>query len=138
VRIFLDANILFSAAKSAGAVRLFLSELTARSHQLVADGYVIGEARRNIEAKFPSALADLDQLLAGIETSEKVSGPLAPQFLPDLVEKDRPVVSAALQHHCDILLTGDKTHFGAFYKKTVGRLQIHSSASLAQLIDNRA
>lgn len=28
-------------------------ELASGGHKLVADGYVIGEARRNIEAKFP-------------------------------------------------------------------------------------
>ena len=72
--IFLDAKILFSAAKSAGAVRLFLAELTTGGHELVTDGYVIGEARRNIEAKFPTALADLEELLEEIETSAKVLG----------------------------------------------------------------
>ena len=59
------------------------------------------------------ALAVLDQLLEKIETNVKASSSLSPELLSDLVEKDRPIVTAALQHRCDILLTGDKTRFGA-------------------------
>ena len=50
MRIFLDANVLFSAAKSAGAIRLLLHALHAAGHRLVADEYVATEARRNARA----------------------------------------------------------------------------------------
>lgn len=133
MRIFLDANILFSAAKSSGAISAFLAGLKDAGHTLVADGYVIAEASRNIEAKFPTALPFLKTFLKSIETSTTTSGSLAPEILPDLSEKDRPVVAAALRYRCEILLTGDKTHFGMFYEKTIDGLQIHSPASLAKL-----
>ena len=61
MRIFLDANILFSAAKSAGAVRGFLADLRTSGHMLVADAYVVGEARRNSEGVMihsPASLAE--------------------------------------------------------------------------------
>jgi hypothetical protein len=45
MRIFFDANILFSAAKSEGAVRAFLSQLRTDGHTLVVDAYVVGEAK---------------------------------------------------------------------------------------------
>lgn len=51
LRIFLDANILFSAAKSNGAVRQLLHDLHADGHVLVADRYVVTEAQRNIATK---------------------------------------------------------------------------------------
>ncbi len=38
-----DANILFSAAKSDGAIRRLLKELRGAGHPCVADSYVIGE-----------------------------------------------------------------------------------------------
>ena len=44
MRLFLDANILFSAAKSDGAVRRLLELLLARGHACWVDGYVVEEA----------------------------------------------------------------------------------------------
>ena len=51
MRIFLDANVLFSAARSAGAIRQLIRALQADGHALVADEYVATEARRNIAGK---------------------------------------------------------------------------------------
>lgn len=48
MRIFLDANILFSAAKTDRAVRHLLDLLHADGHEILADGYVLEEARRNL------------------------------------------------------------------------------------------
>ena len=70
MRIFLDANILFSAAKSAGAVRQLLEMLISQKHVLSADAYVVTEARRNLSAKAPKeSLRVLDELLEKIEVS---------------------------------------------------------------------
>ncbi len=135
MRLFLDANILFSAAKSQGAVRRFLATLRAQGHSLVADGYVIGEAQRNLEAKFPPSVRELESLLLGVEVAVKVAAPLAPELCPELPQKDRPVLAAAILNGCDGLLTGDKTHFASLYGKTVTGVTgvtIQSPASLAQ------
>ena len=131
MRVFLDANVIFSAAKSSGAVRQFLGELKSRGYTLVADGYVVGEAKRNLEAKFPVAMAVFEQVLDGVQVSAKACAPLKPQIAPTLVDKDRPVLAAAIHHHCDILLTGDKTHFGPLYGQTIGGVEILPPASLA-------
>lgn len=135
MRIFLDANILFSAAKSAGAVRRFLIQLKTSGHTLVADGYVAGEARRNIETKFPKAVGDLEDLLAGWEIYSETCVPLAEEILTDLPEKNRPVLAAAIQHRCDVLLTGDKTHFGSLYGRCIKGVTVHSPAILAKTIE---
>jgi len=138
MRIFLDANILFSAAKSAGAVRGFLVRLRTSGHTLVADGYVVGEARRNIETKFPEAVGDFESLLAGWEIFTEVCAPLVGEIVPDLTEKDRPVLAAAIQNRCDVLVTGDKTHFGPLYGQRIEGVMIHSPASLARQLDVKA
>ena len=44
MRVFLDANILFSAAKSVGAVRELLVRARAAGMEQCADAYVIEEA----------------------------------------------------------------------------------------------
>jgi len=135
MRIFLDANILFSAAKSAGAVRGFLVQLRTLRHTLVVDSYVVGEAQRNIEAKFPKAVMDLEGLLAGCEIFTEVCVPLVDEIAPDLTEKDRPVLAAAIQHRCDVLVTGDKTHFGSLYGQHIEGVIIHSPAGLARHLE---
>ena len=71
MRVFLDANILFSAAKTAGAVRELLSRLEAHGHVLCADAYVVEEARRNLLAKGPEALASLEALLGSPHSSTR-------------------------------------------------------------------
>lgn len=136
MRIFLDANILFSAAKSDGAIRRLLNELKRAGHHCVADSYVIGEARKNLEAKYPSATGNLEEVLAGVDCSTKVSGPVFSEHrLPD---KDRPVMAAAVHHHCQALLTGDRMHFGALYGQTIGGVTIHSPQTLAVALLGKA
>ena len=49
-----------------------------------------------------------------------------------LPEKDRPVLAAAMRPRCDVLVTGDRLHFGAAYGKTFGGVTIHSPRSLAE------
>ena len=131
MRIFLDANVLFSAGKSSGAVRTFLLQLKSSGHTLVADGFVVGEARRNLEAKFPTAMKDFEALMKDMEASAKVCGPLRTETAPELPEKDRPVLAASIYHRCQVLLTGDKMHFGPLYGQTIEGVEIHSPASFA-------
>jgi hypothetical protein len=131
---FLDANILFSAAKSAGAIRRLVEEIQIRSHGCLADEYVIAEARRNLEQKFSGALSDFENLLRGI--SRLVSPPALPSPNLTLVlpEKDRPVLASAIQHRCQALLTGDKTHFGRLYGQTIAGVSIHSPQGIAEVL----
>jgi len=135
MRIFLDANVLFSAAKSAGGIRLLLQALHAAGHQLVADAYVATEARRNVAVKAGNdASGYLEALLSRIEVSA-VQYPTQAQadvlWLPD---KDRPVLMAAMALKCDVLVTGDRTHFGPGYGKVFDGVTIYAPAQLALAI----
>ena len=137
MRVFLDANILFSAAKSDGAIRQLLRHLTLAKHTLVADSYVQAEAQRNIAAKAGAqAMRDLDALLSKIDVSTvqfaQSSSTLkaAALWLP---EKDQPVLLAAMALVCDVLVTGDSTHFGAGYGKRFEGVTVCSPRQLAEL-----
>ena len=132
MRVFLDANILFSAAKSDGAVRALLRLLVERGHECCADAYVVAEARRNLVAKGPASLQELDALLPHLSIA--AAAPVVAEA-PDLAwlpEKDRPVLAAAIRLGCDALVTGDRTHFGAGYGQAFGGVVIHSPRSLAE------
>jgi len=134
MRIFLDANTLFSAAKSDGAVRRLLGLLTGTGHECWADGFVAEEARRNLAAKFPAGLPPLDALLSRLHTGPiHAPDPALEDTLP-LPEKDRPVLAAAIRHRCDALVTGDRTHFGRFYGKAIHGVTIHSPRSIAEAL----
>ena len=132
MRIFLDANILFSAAKTDGAMRELLRLLRVRSHDLWADGYVLEEARRNLAAKAPEGLRALDAIVAEIRVAEAHPADAGQRFSVKLPEKDRPVLAAAVRLGCEALVTGDRSHFGALYGKTVAGVAIHSPRSLAK------
>jgi uncharacterized protein len=133
-RIFLDANVLFSAARAAGAMRQMLTALQAQGHGLVADEYVLTEARRNLAAKAgAAALQDLERIVANAEIGgarQAINSTLAHavQWLPD---KDRPVLLAAMALRCNALVTGDKTHFGVGYGQSFGGVKLYSPAQLA-------
>jgi predicted nucleic acid-binding protein len=130
MRIFLDANILFSAAKSAGAVRALVSRLLAARHECWVDGYVAEEARRNILAKDPKHLPELDRLIARLRLSSAVPDVARAKSWRGIAEKDRPVVAAAAALGCDILVTGDRSHFGTLYGRSLAGMTIHSPRSL--------
>ena len=134
MRIFLDANVLFSAAKSAGAVRVLVESLQAAGHTLCADDYVVAEARRNLEAKGPGALQALDALLAAIEIAKFRRDEPDPQVAALLPDKDRPVLAAAIRLGCQALMTGDRTQFGRLYGQSVRGVAIHSPRSLYEAL----
>jgi len=134
MRIFLDANVLFSAAKSDGAVRRLLDLLIEAGHECWADGFVAEEARRNLAAKFPDGLPALDTLLARLRTGPiHAPDPALEDALP-LPEKDRAVLAAAIRHRCEALVTGDRTHFGRLYGKAIHGVTIHSPRSIAEAL----
>lgn len=133
MRIFLDANILFSAAKSNGAVRRLLELILDAGHECVVNAYVIEEARRNLAVKGPQSADFLEQLLSRLQVV-----PLQAQGIfetdPPLPEDDRPVLGAAIHSECGALVGGDRTHFGPFYGKIIEGVAIHSPRSLAQAL----
>jgi predicted nucleic acid-binding protein len=137
LRIFLDANILFSAAKSDGAIRSLVTLLLEAGHDLRADGYVVEEARRNLLAKQPQALKEFDGLLKRLSVSTTVV-PIDPVSRSVLPEKDQWVLAAAAALGCDALVTGDRTHFGKFFGRRIAGVRIHSPRSLYEHLFRKA
>jgi predicted nucleic acid-binding protein len=119
-RIFLDANILFSAAyrPDSGLLRLWTLEGVA----LVTSAYAAEEARRNLVEE--GQRAALEALLGPMEMRAEEP---APRGLPegvDLPDKDVPVLRAAIAAAASFFLTGDVRHFGVYFGKTIGGVTI--------------
>ena len=134
MKVFLDANILFSAAKSDGAVKELLRLLRRHGHECWADDYVIAEAQRNLAKKGPEATADLERLLSHMRIAPARTHATTTRETDWLPEKDRPVLAAAIASGCNALVTGDRTHFGAGYGKSFAGVAIHSPRSFAEAV----
>ena len=119
-RIFLDANILFSIAYgSPGLNRLW--ELAQKKHcELFASNYVVEEAKRNLlnseQLRKLEAFLSMVQLVPDVDPS--IPCPI------ELLEKDRPVLLAAISIKANYLLTGDMIHFGKYFGQTVRGIKI--------------
>ena len=134
MRIFLDANILFSAAYSDAAIRRLIKDLEAASCSLVADRYVFEEALRNLTIQRSEAVPRLHELMSLLTIAPtRISSRKIP---PDvhLPEKDIPVLASAIEAGCDILMTGDTRHFSALFGRSIGGLSIRSPVETAKHI----
>lgn len=111
-RIFLDANVLFTAAHNPRGKASFLIELSAGGQwTLFTSAYAVEEARRNISIKFPEKSKQLETLLAGITVIKSSKAHPCPAGLNT---KDQPIFQAAVECSATHLLTGDVKDFGPF------------------------
>jgi hypothetical protein len=126
MRVFLDANVLFSAAAPGSATRQLLEALLARAEG-ITNRQAWEEARRNLECKRPALLLGLDELADRVRlTGRTVTVP--PDLLPD---KDTPVLAGAAGAECTHLWTSDQRHFGRYYGKDLLGVRVVSSILLA-------
>jgi predicted nucleic acid-binding protein len=111
-RVFLDANVLFTAAHNPAGKASLLFELARRGHwTLITCQLAYEEARRNVRIKFPTCQPRLNELGRDIRILTQVSRTRCPLDLP---AKDQPIFLSALQSGATHLLTGDIKHFGPF------------------------
>jgi predicted nucleic acid-binding protein len=127
MRVFLDANILFSAAQRHSRMRAFLEVLFDQADCLT-NAYAVEEARRNLELKFPEGLKALERLTGQCEMVSQLVTDLDVGLPP----KDMPILGGAIAGHATHLLTGDEKDFGKFWGKTVQGVKIVSPKMLVQ------
>jgi predicted nucleic acid-binding protein len=109
-RLFLDANVLFTAAHNPKGKAALLIELAqVGAWQLVTSAYAREEARRNLERKYPDAVSVFDRQLVAIRVIADSEQGDCPDGLP---VKDCPIYRAAMICQADVLLTGDLRDFG--------------------------
>ncbi|MGH9316932.1 MAG: PIN domain-containing protein [Thermoanaerobaculia bacterium] len=122
-RVFLDANVLFSAAYREGAGLLRLWELSETD--LLTSGYAAEEARRNLTSA--EARSRLEKLLAKVEILVEAPGERLPRSVR-LAEKDQPILRAAVAGRATHLLTGDLRDFGPLFGKRIRGVLIQTPA----------
>ncbi|HZG69231.1 MAG TPA: hypothetical protein VEZ12_21030 [Herpetosiphonaceae bacterium] len=114
--VFLDANVLFSAAYRVDSRLRRLWQL--RKAQLLTSSFAEEEARRNFAT--PRQRSELDMLLESIRIVA-FSGPLDHPIFSTIVlpDKDRPILLAALTARATHLLAGDLQHFGPYFGQRI-------------------
>jgi len=121
-RLFLDANILFSAAyrPDAGLVQLW----KLKDAILCSSHYALEEARINLTENIQRRrLAKLARRIYLFDA--------APRELPSglsLPEKDVPILLAAMEAKVTHLITGDVRHFGPYFGKQIEGILVLSPA----------
>lgn len=112
-RLFLDANVLFSAAyqRKTGLLQLW----TLKSAILCSSRYALEEARINLDEEGQrSRLIGLSRKLHLYDAVQR----RLPRGV-SLPEKDIPILLAAISARATHLLTGDIRHFGPFLGKKI-------------------
>jgi len=126
MRVFLDANVLFAAAISPegrSAALFLLAE--RRVCTLLTSAHAVTEARRNLEGRYPDALERFERLAHRVTIVPEAASPRVAwarqQGLPD---EDAPILAAAADAGVDVLVTGDRSHFGHLFGRTLEGVRV--------------
>ncbi len=132
MRVFLDANVLFSASNCSSTIARLVDWLIIEATAVTSD-LAREEARRNLALKRADWLPAFGLLVERIEMVPSV------QFeLPvELDESDRPLLCAAIRSRCSHLATGDRRDFGHLFDRAVEGVQVISLLRLAELLAER-
>jgi len=115
MRVFLDANVLFTAAHNPRGKAAFVIELAAAGHfSVFTSDAAREEAERNLVVKYPESLPLFLALLGRIIP---VTADLSAPFPDGLPTKDAVIFQAAVACRATHFLTGDLHHFGPFMNR---------------------
>ena len=130
MKVFLDANVVFSAAhQREGRAQSLLLLARAGRFDLMVSAHALEEARRNLTRKSHSFDQRLADLLAMTEVVAEAPAPLVAWALEHgLPLKDAPILAAAVHANADILVTGDLRDFGHLFGKSLHGVRILSLA----------
>jgi len=126
VRVFLDANILFSAAWKSGADAALLFDLAeAGDAHLTTSRLALEEARRNIVRKRPARRSTLERFVRRVSIGkEPFPSHLAAAREHGLPDMDVPILAAAIAQRADLLVTGDRRDFGHLYGSSPEEVEV--------------
>ena len=114
-RLFLDANVLFSAAYREGPGVALLWRIDHA--RLFSSGYAVDEAERNLPTS--DQRSRLEDFVASLELVPTMMIPASLREDVTLPEKDWPIVGGALSAEATHLITGDLSHFGPHFHQRI-------------------
>lgn len=129
-RVFLDADVLFPAAlRPCDREYAFFRLAREGGCALLSSAYALGEAQGNLARKAPAALDRFGELALLVEITEDPAAELVETAgALGLPAKDAPVLAAAITAQADLLVTGDRRHFGPLFGRSIHGVRILSLA----------
>ncbi|HEX7230651.1 MAG TPA: putative toxin-antitoxin system toxin component, PIN family [Candidatus Binatia bacterium] len=107
MRVFLDTNVLASAAATRGLCADLFREVLA-SHELITSRQVLSELRRVLKVQFRAPQALINEFIELMSEDTEIA---KPGELPRVNIKDKDdlsILSAAIAAKTEIFVTGDK------------------------------
>lgn len=129
MRVFLDANVLFSASNAGSNIARLVDWLLACATAVTSD-LAREEARRNLAMKRADWLPVFEQLMQKVEQVPSALFGLTVR----LDEKDRPLLCSAIRAGCTHFATGDRRDFGHLFGSSVEQVQVVDLLGLAKLL----
>jgi uncharacterized protein len=129
LRLFIDANVLISAAWKDGSKVARLWQIP--NVELITSNYVVAECKRNLP--YTEQQIRLGQFLLEVRILQFERVPVL-QNPPALPEKDQHVLAAAVLSRADFLVTGDRKHFGAWYGTRILGLRVEPPGRFPQIL----
>ena len=132
MKILVDTNVLISAIVFAGRPRRLLLNLISSGHKLIVTDYVLKEFSDVVEKKWPDKAKVIIEIFKGMDfvfsesTTEETD-----ILIRD--KKDIQVLSDAIYHEVDVVLSGDRDFLESEIEKPV----IMSVAMLDEFLENR-
>ena len=90
-----------------------------------------------MQLKYPDKAGELDTLVSELQvTAEATPQRFAWARKQSLPPEDAPIPAAAVDAQVDLLVTGDRTHFGRMYGKSLRGAKVTApAAALAMIMD---
>jgi putative PIN family toxin of toxin-antitoxin system len=107
VRVFLDTNVLASAAATRGLCADVLREVLT-SHELLISPEVLIELKRVLRIKFGVPQDLIDDFISLVSQDTVLARPGAAPSVKIKDKDDLPILSAAVSGGADVFVTGDK------------------------------
>jgi len=127
VKVFLDANILFSASKEESRIGKLIAVIL--NHGIcVTNAYAIEEAKRNLKRKRYGSVEILNELLPKLT----IDNHLHTTVPVPLKSKDIPILGGAIALGCSHLLTGDERDFGVYFGQIIAGVRVISPKEMAE------
>ena len=119
MRVFLDANVLFSGSNVSNNLGRLIEMLLEKAAVATSD-LASEEAARNILAKRPAWEKEFKRIMEKI-----IILPTRVRTLPvKLADKDISLLASAISGGCDYFVTGDKRDFGHLFETSVDGVKV--------------
>ena len=137
LRVFLDANVMFSGVYSeSGAPKRLLDACALGQFQAAVSRVVLDELARNLRTKAPAALPTLERVFREVsfEMADDPPERETRRWFDAGLGSDAPIIAAAMRVGVDYFCTGDRRVIAHGRAGALRALNVISPAGLVRLL----